>query len=143
MRLHRDPWFAASPRSLRKGFAFPSTRNSSCGSAAQAQPQDVRRADGKPEAFREDSGKAADRLPQLVPPVRYLSLVIGFRRSQHRETDEHREKLSLERCLQSRPQLLNRKIAGCENHNSIRLGFPRRVDRLEKFFRLEISNGQI
>jgi len=51
----------ALPLPLRKGFAFPIGLNSSCGYAAEAKPQNSFWYCGKPEAFRKESGKAANQ----------------------------------------------------------------------------------
>ena len=55
-----DLLLAALPHTLAERLCLsdlPSKK--SCGSAAEAKPQNTKAADGKPEAFRKGSGKAA------------------------------------------------------------------------------------
>jgi len=59
--LTTQRFIAALPLPLRKGFAFPIQLSKDLAAMPpEAEPQEkAKRIDGKPEAFRKDSGKAA------------------------------------------------------------------------------------
>jgi hypothetical protein len=68
-----------------------------CGYAAEAEPHLKSQINGKPKAFRKDSGKAAHPVRLLAALLRCVTVVIEalFSPQRHGDTETHREKLLL------------------------------------------------
>jgi hypothetical protein len=88
---------SALPLSLREGSAFPINPEEFGGSAAEAKPQTIVAACGKPAAFRKESGKAAkidrshDSREVLVPALRRCVPALTVDRTDHRSDAEDAE----------------------------------------------------